>query len=1014
MSLITQKKPNLSGGVNQQDAIHRHSTQVEEMINCVPTLDAGTRLRNPTAPIPVYDLNSVLSEVTFPINGTSAFIYEHDRGSLGDRDSELAFIITQNGGLEIIDLTLKQELDADGQEVLAGTIYKDGAGINFPEGDDGIAARAYLSQFFGRNGFAMTTVKDTTFVANKFISPKMTPLELDALDPIVSFGNVLINGDGTTSGLNQETVTGGIFTVPEKINSIFRKVYGSGGGAGGGQGGESNGSREGNGGLGGKSGGESKADILVEQGETYVVNAGIGGAGGVGSNTGGSPSYGGDGTSGEGSVFGTDGQEHYVSISGGAFGDGGGSPSYPSHDGYIGEASTIGAAGAGGRGAAGGNGGLAAGAGGGAGGDNDNVGDGQVGFSGGKGGDGLIDLSWSLTEAESTDYLRSGYVWIKSASVVTQGYAYGCTIKLADQDGLPLQSIYVPETIPDLEGTVKGAELLAVNITASLAGRGVVTQIGSMIQVTMNKPDIDGNYEQITTIEASDTFGNLASFAWGHNVESLSDLPKSMGDFLPVVQVGENKKATYWLRYTGGIWTEYRKPNIYIEMDSYTMPHTITRKRNQETGSFEFYVEQYKWDRRRIGDDESNKLPSFITEWNSLDSYYIKDIFFFRNRLGFITKDSIITSEVGEYGNFFRTSTAALLDGDRIDTNVESLNSVNLEFAVLLEDSVMLFADKAQFRFSGGDILSPASYKIQQELAYDVNTSVRPLFMNDKVFFVADRGSHSAVYEMTISNGSNQDSTATDLTAHCQTYVDGLIERLTGSAVNNMLFLTSLRKYNDSDGTITMNTVFVYKYHEEGRQKQQSAWNKWTFDGDIIAGFAISKNFYLMIDRTDAITEADWILSTGQWRMNQPWKMDGRWIMSPDSLKTFKQFERLAIQPKDEAGMFLDNYVTRIDGYINLGEWVYGKDGDKDTRGTVQMKTIEVAVSPTSTLKLLVSDRQRNTIREIPNKQCNGRKPMVYGDSKNVRIAIRNDGDRGFRIEMVSFEGRVNKRAKAH
>ena len=77
-------------------------------------------------------------------------------------------------------------------------------------------------------------------------------------------------------------------------------------------------------------------------------------------------------------------------------------------------------------------------------------------------------------------------------------------------------------------------------------------------------------------------------------------------------------------------------------------------------------------------------------------------------------------------------------------------------------------------------------------------------------------------------------------------------------------------------------------------------------------------------------------------------------------------------------------------------------------------KTVDVSTSAASAIKLDIVDLNRGSIREVPNDKLKGRRPMVYGDSKNVRIAIRNEGDRGFRVEMVSFESRVNKRAKAH
>ena len=512
----------------------------------------------------------------------------------------------------------------------------------------------------------------------------------------------------------------------------------------------------------------------------------------------------------------------------------------------------------------------------------------------------------------------------------------------------------------------------------------------------------------------------MASFGWAHDVDSLADLPSSMASFFPVVRVGTDREANYWLHYNDGSWREHRDPSIHTTIDPKTMPHTITRIYDEELGRFDFKVSRYSWASRKVGDNITNKLPSFASAFNGapngINTPVIKDIFFFRNRLGLITDRSVVMSEVGEYGNFFRTTVAALLDGDRIDANVESVNSVELEFATPLQDSVMLFSDKAQFRFSGGDILSPASYKIQQEMAYDVNITVRPLYMSNSIFFVADRGRHSAVYQMVISNDSGRNSTAVDITEHCQTYIDQDIERLTGSSAENMLFLTSRKIYEIESETIKSgrNTVFCYKYSDSGNTRNQSAWFKWTYRGDVVSGFAIAKNFYLMIDRIDAVLFFDWILGTGQWAMGKPWRMIGEWIMSPESLIHMQQFERMPIHPKDEDNVHADNRTTAIEAEIELGEWVYGKDGNKDTRGTLKMKTIDVEASDVSEFKITVKDINRNTYREIPSRIRNKRKPMIYGDSKNIRVGIKNTGFKGFRIEKVSFEGNINKRSSLH
>ncbi len=380
-------------------------------------------------------------------------------------------------------------------------------------------------------------------------------------------------------------------------------------------------------------------------------------------------------------------------------------------------------------------------------------------------------------------------------------------------------------------------------------------------------------------------------------------------------------------------------------------------------------------------------------------------------------------SEVGEYGNFFRTSVSALLDSDRIDAGVESVNAVNLEYAVALEDSIILFADKAQFRFNGGDFLSPANFTIIQEMAYDVNIKVRPLFMNDRIFFVVPRGTKSAVYEMQVSNQSTLASGANDITSHCQTYIDGAIDKLSGSSIDNMLFINSLDDYSDGTERILRNTVFVYKYLDAGNVRQQSAWFKWTYDGDVLSGFALAGHFYLLIDRSDIMKDSPrWIMNgiddtpepdtstAGKWNMSEQWNMKGIWMMTPAVYEHAVVFERMQIHPRNINLNFLDNGATKIDGYVAFGEWVYGVDGNRDPRGKLLMKTVEIYGE--GHLALWVRDNQRLSYREIESKYAmSPRKPMMYGESKNVRIGIKNEGDTGFRIDTVSLEGNVTRRA---
>lgn len=57
-----------------------------------------------------------------------------------------------------------------------------------------------------------------------------------------------------------------------------------------------------------------------------------------------------------------------------------------------------------------------------------------------------------------------------------------------------------------------------------------------------------------------------------------------------------------------------------------------------------------------------------------------------------------------------------------------------------------------------------------------------------------------------------------------------------------------------------------------------------------------------------------------------------------------------------------------------------------------------------------MEDIARGTTRFIKSKYTVSRKPMVYGDAKNIRISITNAEETGFRINTVSFEGALTKR----
>jgi archaellin len=233
----------------------------------------------------------------------------------------------------------------------------------------------------------------------------------------------------------------------------------------------------------------------------------------------------------------------------------------------------------------------------------------------------------------------------------------------------------------------------------------------------------------------------------------------------------------------------------------------------------------------------------------------------------------------------------------------------------------MLFSD-IQFRLAGGDILSPKNIQISQTSAFQINRNVRPLFMNDRIFFCVKRGGNTSVQEYFVSESASSKSEANDITAHCQTYIPDDVTKLSGSAVNNMLFLISKS---------SPDALFVYKYYDSGNERMQSAWFKWTFNGNLHNAFAFGSEINLMIDRIQSIAVEDWVMSTGIWEGSKLWKGDELWIGSPSELTSLNQFEQMEISPLD---FLTTTYIddnreeedkTIIDGFSIDGNYASGE-----------------------------------------------------------------------------------------
>jgi hypothetical protein len=347
-------------------------------------------------------------------------------------------------------------------------------------------------------------------------------------------------------------------------------------------------------------------------------------------------------------------------------------------------------------------------------------------------------------------------------------------------------------------------------------------------------PDIWGEpnpYRYYNSYGAGTLTGTVNTFSDLPHPEDAS--PPSNGDLYKVVGYDEDNFGGYYVRRTNGVWEETYGPGANLGMDETTLPHALVRKSD---GTFEFAP--FAWTVRQFGDATSNPPATFIGRT-------INGVFYWKNRLGFITDENVVLSTAGDYGNFWRNTMTTLLDSDLVDVALTTNKVSILKFAIPFNDTMMLFADQSQFSMSVRDVLTPTSVSIDEATGFEMDDSVIPVRVGSEVYFVSKAGSFSRLREYFV-NSKTLATDAADITAHVPRYVPNEIISMAASDVEDALFLIS-------EKTGYKNRIYVYKVFWSGDEKQQSAWSYWEMGSNdvILSVDVIEDQVYALIKRSD-------------------------------------------------------------------------------------------------------------------------------------------------------------------
>lgn len=343
---------------------------------------------------------------------------------------------------------------------------------------------------------------------------------------------------------------------------------------------------------------------------------------------------------------------------------------------------------------------------------------------------------------------------------------------------------------------------------------------------------ITGNVQHITV---SDGFNNEGMKLFTTSAQSFSKLPANApSGFLVLIKGETNSSDDYYVKYDGDkqIWKETLAPDITYAFNHETLPHIIRREANGT-----FTALEATWDDRKSGDDDSNPIPSFIGE-------KINDIFFFRNRLGIISGESVNLSKNGDFFNFFVDSATSIVDTDPIDLSV-SHNKVSILYnAVPFNQDLYLFSNQTQFILKTTGVLSPKTAIIDQVTEFSADKQVKPIGVGRNLYFTSKGTDFTQVREYYAVSDSATQKDSNDITGHVPNLLTNPIYQLIACNNENMLGAFSSTK---SD------TMFVYKFLYNNDTKVQASWSEWVFNGIILGADFINSELYIVIKRGASI-----------------------------------------------------------------------------------------------------------------------------------------------------------------
>ena len=427
-----------------------------------------------------------------------------------------------------------------------------------------------------------------------------------------------------------------------------------------------------------------------------------------------------------------------------------------------------------------------------------------------------------------TDKSHPGYNTKSRALINLRGGQYGRTLKVGINGGVKVEhklpnGSSATDDPPKVDAQYIGGQLRDLLVAAY---PNYTFDLGSGFLLITAPSGTD-----INSVETEDGYANQLINPVLDTVQTVSKLPLAAPNGYIIRIQGETNSTAdeYYVRYDSNTktWKETVAPGVTIGFDESTMPHALVR---QADGSFIF--KELDWSGRGAGNDETNPMPSFVDA-------KINDVFFYRNRLGFLSGENVIMSRSAGYFSFFPKSVATLSDDDPIDVAVSHPRISVLKYAVPFSEQLLLWSDEIQFVMTSSGVLTSKSIQLDVGSEFALGDNARPFAVGRSVFFSAPRGSFTSIKRYFAVADVTDVKDADDTTGHVLSYIPNGVFDIQGTGTENFVSVNTTGAYN---------RLYIYKFLFRDGVQLQASWSHWQFEeGEkVLASAAIGSTIYLV------------------------------------------------------------------------------------------------------------------------------------------------------------------------